>query len=97
MDTNNKIELVKSVATLANLEFTDSETEKLSTQFEKIVDYIAKIEVLDLDQIEPISQVTNKVNAFREDVIIPSLSTKEALKNSPSKNDFYFKVPKVLE
>jgi aspartyl-tRNA(Asn)/glutamyl-tRNA(Gln) amidotransferase subunit C len=97
MDTNNKIELVKSIAALANLEFTDIETEKLSTQFEKIVDYIAKIEVLDLEKIEPISQITNKNNAFREDVVVPSLTTKEALKNSPSKNDYYFKVPKVLE
>lgn len=97
MDTNNKIELVKSIASLANLEFTDIETEKLSTQFEKIVDYIAKIEVLDLEKIEPISQITNKNNAFREDVVVPSLTTKEALKNSPSKNDYYFKVPKVLE
>ena len=77
MDTHNRIELVKSIATLANLEFSESETEKLSSQFEKIVDYIAKIEVLDLDKIEPISQVTNKINAFREDVIIPSLSSKE--------------------
>ncbi len=97
MDTNNKIELVKSIAALANLEFTDIETEKLSTQFEKIVDYIAKIEVLDLEKIEPISQITNKNNAFREDIVVPSLTTKEALKNSPSKNDYYFKVPKVLE
>lgn len=97
METNNKIELVKSVATLANLQFTETETEKLSLQFEKIVDYIAKIEVLDLDKIEPISQVTDKINAFRDDVIIPSFTTKQALKNSPSKNDYYFKVPKVLE
>jgi aspartyl-tRNA(Asn)/glutamyl-tRNA(Gln) amidotransferase subunit C len=52
---------------------------------------------LDLDNVEPVSQITDKFNAFREDIAMPSVSTKEALANSPAKNDYFFKVPKVLE
>lgn len=97
MENIEKKELVTKVAALANLQFNEEETEKLSTQFEKIVYYIGKIEQLDLDEIEPVSQITDKVNALREDIAKPSVSTKEALSNSPAKNDYFFKVPKVLE
>lgn len=97
MENFDKKELVKNVASLANLQFDDNETEKLATQFEKIVYYISKIEELDLNDIEPVSQITDKFNSFREDIAQQSVSTKEALLNSPSKNDYFFKVPKVLE
>ena len=97
MENFDKKELVSKIATLANLEFNEQETERLSTQFEKIVYYIGKIEELDLNDIEPVSQITDKFNAFREDIARPSVPTKDALLNSPSKNDYFFKVPKVLE
>ena len=47
MENFDKKELVKNVASLANLQFDDNETEKLATQFEKIVFYISKIEELE--------------------------------------------------
>ena len=33
---------------------------------------------------------------FREDIVEPSVNREEALKNAPSKNDEFFKVPKVI-
>jgi aspartyl-tRNA(Asn)/glutamyl-tRNA(Gln) amidotransferase subunit C len=37
------------------------------------------------------------LNKFREDEVTEELSQKEALKNAPKHDGFYFKVPKVVE
>jgi aspartyl-tRNA(Asn)/glutamyl-tRNA(Gln) amidotransferase subunit C len=35
-------------------------------------------------------------NVFREDIIKPSISTEEALKNAPENDEQFFRVPKVI-
>lgn len=97
MNIINNNDLVKKIATLSNLEFNEEEVEKMSSQFEKILYYISKIEEIDLSDVEPISQISNNTNVFREDIAVTSVSTQEALSNSPTKNDYFFKVPKVIE
>ncbi len=89
--------LVKNVANLANLEYSDEELETLVPQFEKILSYIAVIDSLDLEGIEPLPHILDYNNILREDIAGSSVSQKDALKNAPKKNDNFFKVPKVLE
>ncbi|MCX6147134.1 MAG: Asp-tRNA(Asn)/Glu-tRNA(Gln) amidotransferase subunit GatC [Candidatus Kapabacteria bacterium] len=90
-------EIVRNIANLANLEYSESELETLVPQFEKILSYIAVIDNLDLEGIEPLPHIIDELNYFREDEPKQSVSQTDALKNAPKKNDNFFKVPKVLE
>jgi aspartyl-tRNA(Asn)/glutamyl-tRNA(Gln) amidotransferase subunit C len=51
---------------------------------------------VDTSNVEPLAQVIELNNVFRDDVVKPSISTEEALKNAPDKTDEHFKVPKVI-
>jgi aspartyl-tRNA(Asn)/glutamyl-tRNA(Gln) amidotransferase subunit C len=88
---------VEHIAKLAKLKFNDAEKEKLQTELNSILGYIDKLNELDLENIEPLENVNDTENVFREDITGPSLSKEEALKNAPSKTDNFFKVPKVLD
>lgn len=90
-------EIVRDVANLANLEYSEEELETLVPQFEKILSYIAVIDKLDLEGVEPLPHILDGINIMREDEIKPSVSQKDALRNAPKKNENFFKVPKVLE
>lgn len=91
------IKEVEHIAKLAKLKFNDAEKEKLQTELNSILEYIDKLNELDLENVEPLENVNNTENVFREDVTGPSLTKEEALKNAPGKTDNFFKVPKVLD
>jgi aspartyl-tRNA(Asn)/glutamyl-tRNA(Gln) amidotransferase subunit C len=87
---------VEHIAHLAKLEFSEDEKEKLTHQMNEILQHMEKLNELDTSKIEPLSQVVETENVFREDVVKPSIPTEEALKNAPDKTDEHFKVPKVI-
>lgn len=89
-------EEVQRIATLAKLSFTEEELEKLTVDFSNILGYMEEINKLDLSGVEPMTHISDTVNVFREDVVVPSVSTEDALRNAPKRNDSFFKVPKVL-
>lgn len=90
-------ETVKHISELARLKFSESELENFTLQFKKIVEYINKLNEVDLSNVEPLSQITDFENVLREDIPRPSVSLEDALKNAPKKNENFFKVPKVIE
>jgi aspartyl-tRNA(Asn)/glutamyl-tRNA(Gln) amidotransferase subunit C len=87
---------VKAVADLARLQFTDEELERFAREFSDIVEYVGVINAVDMHGVEPMTHVHEVVNVMREDVVGDCLTTEEALRNAPKKNDAFFKVPKVL-
>ncbi len=87
---------VKKIADLARLCFTDDEIERFTQEFTKIVDYVGTITAVDMSDVEPLASVNDLHNVFREDVVGECLTTEEALRNAPKKNEAFFKVPKVL-
>lgn len=87
---------VEHIAKLAKLEFSEDEKAKFTEQFNEILTFMEKLNELDTSKVEPLSHVIELQNVFREDVVKPSVSTEEALKNAPVKNDKFFKVPKVI-
>lgn len=88
---------VKHVAHLANLELTDQEILKFQKQLSSVVDFIGKLDELDIKEVNPTSQVTGIENVFREDVVQKSLSQNEVLANAPSKYKGYFKVKAIFD
>ncbi|HZY09920.1 MAG TPA: Asp-tRNA(Asn)/Glu-tRNA(Gln) amidotransferase subunit GatC, partial [Bacteroidota bacterium] len=87
---------VKHVAQLAHLQFSEDELKKLSHQLNDILEYIQKLNELDTTTIEPLSQVMELNNVFREDVVKPSYPREEMLQNAPRRTEKFFKVPKVI-
>lgn len=60
---------VKKVAKLANLPLNDDLAQKLEKNLEETVNLVDKLTTLNLDGIEPSSQVTGLTNIMREDEI----------------------------
>ena len=86
---------VKHVAKLAELDFSDSEVEKITPQLDKILRHVAIISKVDTAAISPTSHTLEIKNVFREDTVRKSLSKEDALLNAPEEMDGGFKVPKI--
>jgi aspartyl-tRNA(Asn)/glutamyl-tRNA(Gln) amidotransferase subunit C len=86
---------VKHVAKLAELDFSDSEVEKITPQLDKILSHVANISKVDTAAISPTSHTLEIKNVFREDTVRESLSKEDALLNAPEEMDGGFKVPKI--
>ena len=88
---------VKYVAELARLELTEEEQATFQPQLENIVKYVEKISSVDVAGVEPMMHGRTLVNAFREDVVRPSLETEAALANAPKRVGDEFLLPKIVE
>jgi aspartyl-tRNA(Asn)/glutamyl-tRNA(Gln) amidotransferase subunit C len=89
----------KKIASLARLEFSESEIEQLTGELNNIIGYVDQLNELDVSKVEPLENINEAVttNTFRTDESKASLPTAEALKNAPKSGDGFFLVPKVLE
>jgi aspartyl-tRNA(Asn)/glutamyl-tRNA(Gln) amidotransferase subunit C len=88
---------VDHVARLARLDLSDEERERMGSELGKILEHAAKIQSLDLDEIEPTSHAIPIRNVMRPDEVKPSLDQAEALAPAPEAADGRFKVPRILE
>jgi len=91
------IEAVKAVATLARLEFSAAEEERLTGELNRILEYMEKLSELDTEHVEPTSHVVPITNAFRGDEAIQFPFREELLTSAPQRQDGYFKVPRIIE
>ena len=87
---------VEKIAELAQLKFSEEELESFTPQMNEILAYMDKLNELDTENVEPLSHPVEQTNVFREDELKPSITTEDALKNAPAKDEQYFKVPKVI-
>ena len=88
---------VAYVSNLARLELTDEEKAIFQPQLEGIVKYVEKISEVDVAGVEPMMHGRPLVNAFREDVVRPSLDREAALANAPARVGDEFLLPKIVE
>lgn len=88
---------VEHVARLARLELTLGEKELFADQMDAILGYVEKLNGVNTEGIVPTSHAVPMENAFREDVIQPSIGLEKALANAPDRSGSFFAVPKVIE
>ena len=88
---------VEHVAKLARLELGPEELDRYGSQLGAILDYIAKLEKLDVKDLEPLAQAVEMTNVFRADEPKPCLPREAALQNAPEKTADFFVVPKIIE
>ena len=89
-------EEVKKVAHLARLELNANEINNHAKQLEKILDYIRQLEKIDTDDVPCTTRAIEVVNVFRKDEKKISDCNEELLEFGPSREDKYFKVPKII-
>ena len=89
--------LVNKLAKLSRLEFSKEEKEAIKEDLKKMIDFVEQLNDVDTEGVEPLIHVNPEKNVFRSDEVTQRLSQKEALKNAPSHDGFYFKVPKVVD
>ncbi len=88
---------VKKVAHLARLELNEDEINKHSEQLGKILEYIKQLEKIETDDVPCTTRAIEVKNIFRKDENKSSDCTEELLELGPSREDKFFKVPKIIE
>jgi aspartyl-tRNA(Asn)/glutamyl-tRNA(Gln) amidotransferase subunit C len=88
---------VEVIAELARLRLNENEIDYYTAQLNQILEYVDKLNELNIESVEPLHHPVEGKNALREDVRRESVSTAEALKNAPDKDENFFKVPKVIQ
>jgi len=85
------------LAHLSRLEINEKDEPKMLQDLSNIVTFVEKLNEVNTDDIEPLTTMSHEVNSLREDEPGEHLSHEEALKNAPSKDKDFFRVPKVIE
>jgi aspartyl-tRNA(Asn)/glutamyl-tRNA(Gln) amidotransferase subunit C len=83
---------VKHIGELADIGIQDDELGEFTHQFNAILEYF---DVLDMAEGEIPAQA-DLINVMRDDVVEPSLSREEALKNASAKEDGFIRAPRVM-
>ena len=89
-------EEVKKVAHLARLELDEHEINNHAKQLEKILEYIKQLEKIDTDGVSSTTRAIEVINVLRKDEKKNSDCTDELLELAPSREDKFFKVPKII-
>ena len=83
---------VEHIAELADIGINTDELGTFTHQFNAILDYFDV-----LDQVKGDTTVTRDLtNIMREDVVEPSLTRDEVLKNAAAQEDGFIKAPRVM-
>ena len=90
-------ELILKLETLARLELSEAERDKLQSSLNDILKMVEKLDELNTEGVEPLIYINEDVNVLRDDVVKNELSREDALSNAPSQNGVFFKVPKVID
>ena len=89
---------VLKLAKLAKLKLNEDELKKFREEISEIIQYVEKLQAVNLDEFIPTNQVTGLENVMRDDVKVDYGTTREELlKNVPAVDEGYIKVKRVLE
>ena len=88
-------EEIKNIAKLSFLEVKEEEVEEMREKFSSILEYVKKLQELNVQDIEETASTINIENVMRED--IPNSKEREKLLSSFSKEkNSYLEVNKIL-
>ena len=92
-------DIVQHVARLARLNFTSDELAKYTQKFSRVLEYVAKLNELKTDNIEPTSHATEQLPLLRlrEDVVNNFEGADSILDSAPKTDGRLIEVPKVIE
>jgi aspartyl-tRNA(Asn)/glutamyl-tRNA(Gln) amidotransferase subunit C len=88
---------VEYVAELARIKLSPEEVATFQSQLGLVLQHVAKLDEVDVSQVEPMAHSFPIYNVFREDELQASLDREAALSNAPHQAQGLFIVTKVVE
>ncbi len=85
---------VEHIAVLSRLEFDDKEKLKFQNDLDEIVSYFEVLSSVDTSNVK---NVDRPIGKLRDDIVKPSSSNEDIIRNAPEKNDDSFVVPRVVD
>lgn len=87
---------VAHLARLSRLALTDDELDHYAGQLDSILSHVAHISEVAAADIPGTAHPADLANVLRPDVVVPGLTTEEALSGAPSIEQGRFAVPQIL-
>lgn len=88
---------VRRIATLARIAVADDEIVHLQGELNAILEFVAELDSVDVEGVEPMTSVTPMRMALRRDEITDGGIAGLIVRNAPATDDNFFVVPKVIE
>ena len=88
---------VARIARLARINVPEDRQEQLVDELNGILDWIAELDEVDTDAVEPLASVTGHGLPRRSDEVTDGNRVDEVLANVPEAAGGFFVVPKVVE
>jgi len=88
---------VAHLAQLARIELSEEELDQLAPQLELILRSVAQVSEVAGADVAPTSHPVPITNVFRDDEVVPCLTSEQALAAAPAVEDQRFRVPRILE
>ena len=88
---------VLELARLARIELSDGDVDEFVDEFSSILQYVEQLQAVDVEGLEPTSQVTGLTNVTREDTVKDyGYEPLDLLKNVPATQDNQIKVKRMI-
>ena len=87
---------IDHVADLARIHLTDEEKRTYVAQLGKVLDHFARLDELDVSNVEPTAHAAPVYNVWREDVPGRTMTPAEAVMNAPVVKDGHVVMPRVV-
>jgi aspartyl-tRNA(Asn)/glutamyl-tRNA(Gln) amidotransferase subunit C len=88
---------VRKIGRLARIKITADETKNLVGELNGILDWVAQLDEVDTDNVEPMTSVMPMKLRQREDKVTDGEKAAEVTQNAPLSEDHFYVVPKVVE
>lgn len=88
---------IRKLAFLARIDVTDKEVSEFSSEFGQILEYVEKLQGVDIEGLQPTSQVTGLTNVTRDDAVAAlGYTADDLLKNVPTTEGRQIKVKRMI-
>lgn len=90
-------EQVEYITSLAKLKIEDDKLDEFTNNISEVLKYLEILDGVDTKDIEPLYQVYDYKEVFREDIVEEGLTREEVLENTVEKQYGYFKLLNIMD
>jgi len=90
-------ETVLKIARLSRIKINENESANIQKDLNRIVEFVKKLGEIDVDGIDEFNFGKTSIEDMRKDGVTIYDNTDDILKNTKSKNQDFFTVPKIVE
>ena len=90
-------EQVEYMASLAKLKIAEEKLDEFTSNISEVLKYLEILNEVDTKDVEPLYQVYDYNQVFREDLVEEGLTREEVLENTVEKQYGYFKLLNIMD